>query len=149
MTKIFVLWSVHQMFSRFFHEIFQWNFLWCFLGTFRWLFCKIIRSIGIFYTVLSLIKKKVSYRKKENLWKSYYNSRFILVVVAIWKEEKLRCLFFFWKSSFSEKVTKIWKNLPLILTLLSKNNCFVKPGGRFFQILWPSHNVGTSTFKLM
>ena len=29
------------------------------------------------------------------------------------------------------------------MTLLSKNNCFVKTGGRFFQILWPSHNVGT------
>ena len=47
------------------------------------------------------------------------------------------------KSSFSEKVTKIWKNLPLVLMLLSKNNCFVKTGGRCFQILWPSHNVGT------
>ena len=47
------------------------------------------------------------------------------------------------KFSFSEKTTKIWKNLPLVLTLLSKNNCFVKTGGRFFQILWPSHNVWT------
>ena len=28
------------------------------------------------------------------------------------------------KFSFSEKVTKIWKNLPLALMLLSKNNCF-------------------------
>ena len=36
------------------------------------------------------------------------------------------------KSSFSEKATKIWKNLPLILTLLSKN---VTTGGRFFFIL--------------
>ena len=47
------------------------------------------------------------------------------------------------KSSFSEKATKIWKNLPLVLTLMSKNNFFVKTGGRFFQILWPSHNVWT------
>ena len=31
------------------------------------------------------------------------------------------------KSSFSEKGTKIWKNLPLVLTLLSKT------GGRFFS----------------
>jgi hypothetical protein len=29
------------------------------------------------------------------------------------------------------------------LTLLSKNSCFVKTGGRFFQILWPSYNVLT------
>ena len=38
---------------------------------------------------------------------------------------------------------KVEKNLPLVLTLLSKNSCFVKTGGRFFQILWPSHNVLT------
>ena len=47
------------------------------------------------------------------------------------------------KFSFSEKATKNWKNLPFVLTLLSKNSCFVKTGGRFFQILWPSHNVLT------
>ena len=47
------------------------------------------------------------------------------------------------KSSFSEKSTKIWKNLPLVLTVLSKNSCSVKKGGWFFQILWPSHNVLT------
>ena len=47
------------------------------------------------------------------------------------------------KFSFSEKATKIWKNLPLVLTLLSKNSCCVKTRGRFFQILWPSHNVST------
>ena len=39
------------------------------------------------------------------------------------------------KSSFSEKATKIWKILPLALMLLSKNSCFVKMGGRFFQIV--------------
>ena len=49
------------------------------------------------------------------------------------------------KSSFSEKATKIWKNLPLVLTLLSKNSCVVKTSGIFFQILWPSHNISTLT----
>ena len=38
---------------------------------------------------------------------------------------------FLLKSSFSGKATKIWKNLPLALTLLSKNSCFVKTFGRF------------------
>ena len=52
------------------------------------------------------------------------------------------------KFSFSEKAQKIWKNLPLVLTLLSKSNCFVKTGGRFFQILWPSHNIWTLYTKL-
>ena len=47
------------------------------------------------------------------------------------------------KFSFSEKATKIWKNLQLVLTLLNQNNCFVKTSGRFFQILWPSYNVLT------
>ena len=47
------------------------------------------------------------------------------------------------KFSFSEKATTFWKNLPLVLTLLSKDSCFVKTGGRFFQILWPSYNVWT------
>ena len=45
------------------------------------------------------------------------------------------------KSRLSEKATKFEKNLPPVLFLLSKNNCFVKTGGIFFQILWPSHNV--------
>ena len=35
-------------------------------------------------------------------------------------------------SCFSEKATKIWKNLPLVLTLLSRSSCFVKADGRFF-----------------
>ena len=26
------------------------------------------------------------------------------------------------------------------MTLLSKNSCFVKTGGRFFENCWPSHN---------
>jgi len=32
--------------------------------------------------------------------------------------------------------------------LLSKTSCFVKPGGRFFQILWPSHNILTLQCQL-
>ena len=39
------------------------------------------------------------------------------------------------------KGQKNLKNLPLVLKLLSKNSCFVKTDRRFFQILWPSHNV--------
>ena len=60
---------------------------------------------------------------------------------------KRRFFFYVYKSleikfSFSEKTTKIWKNLPLVLIVLSKN-CFVKTGGKFFQIFWPSHNIWT------
>ena len=40
----------------------------------------------------------------------------------------------FLKFSFSEKVTKIWKNLPLVLTLLSRNSCFVKEVADFFKL---------------
>ena len=47
------------------------------------------------------------------------------------------------KFRFSEKATKFEKNLPLVLTLLGENSCFVKTGGIFFQILWRSHNVLT------
>ena len=47
------------------------------------------------------------------------------------------------KFSFSEKVTKTWKNLPLVLKLLSITRCFVKTSGKFFPILWPSQNVFT------
>ena len=50
---------------------------------------------------------------------------------------------FLLKFSFSEKATKVWKNLPLDLKLLSKNNCFVKTSGRLFQILRPPHNIWT------
>ena len=52
-------------------------------------------------------------------------------------------LILFIKSSFSEKATKFRKNCPLVLTLLIKNSCFAKTGGRFLQILWPSHNILT------
>ena len=31
------------------------------------------------------------------------------------------------------------------MSLLRKKNCFVKTGGIFFKILWPSHNIWTST----
>jgi hypothetical protein len=47
------------------------------------------------------------------------------------------------KFRFSEKTTKFRKNLPLVLTLLGENGCFVKTGWRFFLILWRSHNVLT------
>ena len=53
------------------------------------------------------------------------------------------------KSSFSEKPTKIWKNLPLVLMLLSKHNCFVKTGGRFFQILWPCLNFNNDLIWML
>ena len=46
-------------------------------------------------------------------------------------------------SGFLRRPQKFEKNLLLVLTLLSKNSCFVKTGGRFFQILWPSYNVLT------
>ena len=46
------------------------------------------------------------------------------------------------KFSFSEKATKIWKNLPLVLMLLS-TTFLSKQVGDFFQILWPSHNIWT------
>ena len=42
----------------------------------------------------------------------------------------------FWKG---HKILK--KKLPHVLTLLSKNSCFVKTDGRLFQIMWPSLNV--------
>ena len=45
------------------------------------------------------------------------------------------------KFSFSEKATKFWKNLLLVLILLSKNSYFVKTGGRLFQILRPYRYV--------
>ena len=79
-------------------------------------------------------------RATETLWQNcLWNGQEITI------KQKSYCVL---KSSFSEKATKVWKNLPLVLTLLSKNNCFVKTGRRFFQILWPSHNVWTLNIKL-
>ena len=51
----------------------------------------------------------------------------------------------FLKSSFSEKATKIWKNLSLVLTLLSKSQ---NKWDIFFK-LSPSHNVLTLISKLV
>ena len=36
------------------------------------------------------------------------------------------------KFRFSEKATNFEKNLPLVLTLLGKNSCFIKTDGSFF-----------------
>ena len=38
--------------------------------------------------------------------------------------------------NFLRRPQKFEKNLPLVLTLLSKNSCLVKTSGRFFPILW-------------
>ena len=43
------------------------------------------------------------------------------------------------KFRYSEKATKICKNLPLFLMLLSN----LKESGRFLHILWPYHNIWT------
>ena len=39
------------------------------------------------------------------------------------------------RSAFLKRRQKFEKNLPLVLTLLSKNNCFVKTGGKFCGFL--------------
>ena len=74
-------------------------------------------------------------------WKNYKSNtssyNFIIIFMHNFRANYMM------KSSFSEKATKVWKNLPLVLTLLSENNCFVKTSRRFFQNLWPSHNVWT------
>ena len=53
---------------------------------------------------------------------------------------ELSLLWLVLKSKFSEKATKIWKNLPLVLTFTQWKSNQV---GDFFQILWPSDNVLT------
>ena len=79
----------------------------------------------------------------------YFKMVFITVLQGSYSQRNFKnkmkwpLLCFFLKSSLSEKATKLWKNLPLVMTLLSKNSCFVKTGRRLFQILWPSHSVLT------
>ena len=76
---------------------------------------------------------------------SFYNGGF--PVLELWHYLEWEVQQVIWllllKFRFSEKATKTWNNLPLVLTLLSKNIGFAKTNGRFFQILWPSHNVWT------
>jgi hypothetical protein len=70
-------------------------------------------------------------------------SRLVLYLVFHWYQALGCPWIFILKVSFSEKATKLRKKFPLVLTLPSKNNCFVKTSGRFFPILWHSHNVLT------
>ena len=88
-------------------------------------------------TVVHMTNRRWKFRKQlwpsQNIWTSLYTPKQILVRISMQ----------YLKFSFSEKATKIWKNLPIVLTLLSNNSCFVKKGGRFFQILQPSHNLLT------
>ena len=77
-----------------------------------------------YYTLFSIFCQQIEMTSKEFEW-------------MIWE-----------KNIFPEtppKVQLFWKghkNLKKSL-LLSKNNCYVKTGGRFFQMLWPSHNIWT------
>ena len=106
---------------------------------------------------------------KKRFWnlKSWYNAASMVIVskyflngnpiwqtlfvkscfFSSWNKEKrsltLLSMSHYLKFSFSEKATKIWKNIPLVLTLLSKKKVLSKQVGDFFPILWPSHNVLT------
>ena len=51
------------------------------------------------------------------------------------------------KSSFSEKATKNWKKYLTCFDTTEWKQLFCQKGGRFFQILWPSHNVLTLNNK--
>ena len=103
-------------------------------------------------TIISMIKERKLFNKKgsssttgsQSGWKSFCK---IHKVQVIWGGHKIRssCPLplrkptIDWKilkkSSFSEKATKIWKNLPIVLTLLSKNilSNHLKQEGDFFQ----------------
>ena len=48
------------------------------------------------------------------------------------------------KFRYSEKVTKIWKNLPFCFDI---TKWFWKKVGDFFQILWPPQNICTVSCK--
>ena len=49
---------------------------------------------------------------------------------------KVHCSAFLRRQQKFEKISHLfWR--------WAKNSCFVKTGGRFFQILWPSHNIWT------
>ena len=85
----------------------------------------------VYYTVMAIYFGKKTQKYVIKLSLATTNSR------IRWHEYFVKVKFF-WKSH------KIWKNPPLVLMLLSKNNCFDKTGGSFFQILWPSHNVWTT-----
>ena len=58
-------------------------------------------------------------------------------------EKSSEVVLLFLKFRFSEKATKMWKNLPLVLTLLSKcwNNWEI-----FFQIVWPPQCIKVHIF---
>ena len=124
------------MFSRFFHEIFPWNFLCLFFRCFQMgFFCKIIRYIGVSYTVLTLIKKNHLAERKKICEKVITIRDSYWLVLMLLQFEKRRgqdvCSFFklqqqqiFWSFGCWFFVTsckvrifweghKIWKNLPL------------------------------------
>ena len=63
---------------------------------------------------------------KNGQRKSMKIVKIIFVSYKIWSKVH------FFKQVFC-KAQKIWKNLPIVLTLLGKNSCFVKTGGRFFS----------------
>ena len=68
-------------------------------------------------------------------WWKEYKKAFLSIFSLKNKENKVQL--------FYEGHKNLKKKVPLFFTLLSRNSCFVKTGGRFFQILWPSHNVST------
>ena len=104
----------------------------------------------------TLSRKKVTLQKQNKLPSLFWSKRLTDIFLLLLLLFKL--LFYILILCYARcidllKVQLFWKghknlkNLPLVLTLLSKNNCFVKTGWRFFQILWPSHNVWTLSIE--
>ena len=81
--------------------------------------------VWLFFTACRYLD---SYLQLHN-WSEYFH---LTIFLLQFTQFMCNVWIWVWKSSFSEKATKIWKNIPLVLTLLSKNSCFVKTGGRFF-----------------
>ena len=117
---------------------------------------KVTKFCEIFTFLLSYIQTKVAFKIYEfyeyALWAkksspiAYWLLNKVCFGMRFFGPNLFGVRLFGQKSSFSEKATKFSKKLPLVFTLLSKNSCFVRIGGRCFQILWPywsSHNILT------
>ena len=91
-------------------------------------------------------KKRLSFVNLFNIHYGFQIQKDSRKTAVDWTTKFTSWFFVIIKFIYSEKFPKIWKNLQLLLTLLS-TYVITKKCDIFFNFLWPSQNIWTLLFQ--
>ena len=85
------------------------------------------------------------FKAMRNIFAKFWSARLVVVVESKSQTSYINSRPIIFKVQLFWKGHKNLKKSPTCFDakLLSKNSCFAKTGGLFFQIVWPSHKVLT------